>query len=329
MPLNVNSVSTLKAIMQEGCEKLETFCCVFCREQITLPLADFDNFKNHMETVHNVFYQFDLLLACNFLDKEDQAEMMERVKRKWKIMSKESEDSNKKPNEADEFRNKMAGYKTSNENRKVSIKQTSPKTFISSVEKESVIKISNSVEAKLVDPKLHGCNTCDYRTKYKTNLNVHIEAKHEGVKYKCIQCDYTGTKYGLKDHGRAKHGGKLYVCELCDYATSYVSALSSHKKAQHEGVTYQCDLCDNKFKWRIGLKTHRETKHDKQLYECDQCEYKISKPRNLSLHIKSKHEKVKFECKQCNKKVFHLKEHVKRYHSKSPQIWSGCELSVI
>ena len=30
-------------------------------------------------------------------------------------MSKESEDSNKKPNEADEFRNKMAGYKTSND----------------------------------------------------------------------------------------------------------------------------------------------------------------------------------------------------------------------
>ena len=188
-----------------------------------------------METVHNVFYQFDLLLACNFLDKEDQAGMMEKVKRKWNKMSKEStEDPNINEAEAlEEFRKKMACYKTSNETRKFSIKQTSPKTFISSVEKESVIKISNSVEAKLVDPKLHGCNTCDYRTKYKANLNVHIEAKHEGVKYKCSQCDYTGTKYGLKDHGRSKHGGKLYVCELCDYATSYVSAL----KFTQEGST--------------------------------------------------------------------------------------------
>ena len=313
--------------MEKGCEKLETFCCVFCREKIVLHLADFDNFRKHMKTVHFVFYQFDMLLACNFLDNEDQAEMMKKVKLKLKY-----EDLNIKMTEADaleEFRNKMGGYKTSNENRKVSIKQTSSKTFRSSVEKDSVIKISNLVEAKLVDPKLHGCNTCDYRTKYKPNLKNHKEAKHKGVKYKCGQCDYTGTKYGLKDHGRAKHGGKLYLCELCDYATSYQNALSSHKKAQHEGVTYQCDLCDDKFSWRSGLKIHRVTKHNMQLYACDQCDYKISKPRNLALHIKSKHEKVKFECKQCSKQVFHLKEHVKRYHSKSPEIWSGCELSVI
>ena len=325
-------VSILTATMEGGCKKLETFCCVFCRGKVNLPLADFDNFKNHMETVHSVFYQFDMLLACNFLDKEDQAEMMEKVKLKLKKISNESESPDIKVNETDaleEFRNRMAGYRVTNEDQRVSIKQTSPKTFISSVDKDSVIKISSLVEAKLVDPKLHGCKNCDYRTKFKANLNVHMEVKHKKVKYECSQCDYTGSKYGLKDHGRAKHGGKLYICELCDYATSYESALSSHKKAQHEGVTYQCDLCDQKFNWRSGLKTHRETKHDKQLYACDQCDYKISNTRSLALHIKSKHEKVKFECKHCNKKVFHLKEHVKRYHSESPQIWSGCELSVI
>ena len=172
-------VSILTATMGEGCKKLETFCCVFCRRKVNLPLADFDNFKNHMERVHSVFYQFEMLFACNFLDKDDQAEMMEKVKLKWNKMSNESENPDLNETDAlEEFRNKMAGYKVTKEAQRVSKKQTSPKTFVSSVDKDSVITISSLVEAKLVDPELHSCKNCDYKTKSKCSLNGLSDIHH-------------------------------------------------------------------------------------------------------------------------------------------------------
>ena len=277
-----------------------------------------------MEGVHNIFYQFDLLLACNFLDKDDQAMVIEKAKVKWRSKSLETKESSEAKNV------KVFQEIVDNEDKnKFSIKQTSPKTFEAFLEKENKIQISDLVQANLVDPRTHFCKNCDYKTKHKHNMKVHAESKHKGVKYKCNQCEYTGTKYGLKDHERAKHGGKLFVCKLCDYATSYKSALNSHKKAQHEGVSFQCDLCDQKFHWRSGLKAHRDTKHSKQLYACDQCDYSASTPRSLAMHIKVKHERVKFECKQCGSKVFHLRDHEKRFHVKPPQVLSGCEISVI
>ena len=51
-----------------------------------------------METVHNIFYQFDLLLACNFLDKDDQAMVIERAKVKWRGKYLETKESSEAKN---------------------------------------------------------------------------------------------------------------------------------------------------------------------------------------------------------------------------------------
>ena len=57
-------------------------------------LGDFNIFKDHLERVRNFFHLFDLLLdlnlmilACDFLGKEDQDEIMEKIENKWKKMS--------------------------------------------------------------------------------------------------------------------------------------------------------------------------------------------------------------------------------------------------
>ena len=42
------------------------------------------------------------------------------------------------------------------------------------------------------DIGLH-CFRSDFNTKRKRNLNQHKQAKHEGVRYSCDQCDYRAT----------------------------------------------------------------------------------------------------------------------------------------
>ena len=159
-----------------------------------------------MKTVHNIFYQFDLLLACNFLDKDDQAMVIEKARVKLTSKSLETKESSEAKNV------QVFQEIVDNEDKnKFSIKQTSSKTFEVFVEKENKIQISDLVEAKLVDPRTHLCKNCDYKTKHKHNLKVHMESKHKGIKYKCNQCEYTGTKYGLKDHERAKLRRKI-IC---------------------------------------------------------------------------------------------------------------------
>merc|ERR1712150_389719 len=50
---------------------------------------------------------------------------------------------------------------------------------------------------KQVHEKDLNCDRCDYTTGNKTNLQSHINVKHEGVKdFKCTECDFAaGFKY--------------------------------------------------------------------------------------------------------------------------------------
>ena len=48
---------------------------------------------------------------------------------------------------------------------------------------------------------------CDFVTKIKGSLKVHITSIHDGIKYGCDQCEYKATKPGnLKRHIQAMHG---------------------------------------------------------------------------------------------------------------------------
>ena len=49
-----------------------------------------------------------------------------------------------------------------------------------------------------------------------SNLKTHIQAKHEGVKYACNQCDYQATQQAhLTTHIQAKHEDVIYACNQC------------------------------------------------------------------------------------------------------------------
>ena len=46
----------------------------------------------------------------------------------------------------------------------------------------------------------------EYQANQSNNLTLHIQSKHEGVKYACNQCEYKATqKTNLRTHKKKKH----------------------------------------------------------------------------------------------------------------------------
>ena len=116
---------------------------------------------------------------------------------------------------------------------------------------------------------------CDYKTKYKLNLEQHIETAHTKVEHKCDQCDYKFTRRdNLRQHVKAVHEGINHQCEYCSHKASTPNNLRQHVKSVHAGIKY-----------------------------CDYCNYKASDPSNLSQHIKSVHERIKYDCTLCDYKA--------------------------
>ena len=89
---------------------------------------------------------------------------------------------------------------------------------------------------------------------------MHIQAKHEGIKYSCNQCDSQFTRQdSLKKHVLSHHKGntreKIY-CDQCDHQASTKTELKLHFQSKHEGIKYTCNQCESQFKRKIYLKQH-------------------------------------------------------------------------
>ena len=66
-----------------------------------------------------------------------------------------------------------------------------------------------------------------------SDLRVHVESQHEGVKYACSQCPYQAKQQThLIEHKRSIHEGlkrrrPQFGCKMCDYRTCTVTKFSN------------------------------------------------------------------------------------------------------
>ena len=144
-----------------------------------------------------------------------------------------------------------------------------------------------------------------------------FESKITKKIYTCDQCEYTGSKDGLKSHKRSKHRGIKYHCDLCEFVANFKSGLRRHKRSRHEGIRYPCDQCDHMAMERSGLKMHKQAIHGDAKYQCDQCKFVAKMPASLAKHKKKVHEGVRYPCDQCEHVSFtagYLKEHKQTKH---------------
>jgi hypothetical protein len=100
------------------------------------------------------------------------------------------------------------------------------------------------------------CNTCDFKTNYKSKWEIHIETElHKTGKKKtrsdklcpekCPSCDYkTKSNTNMKEHILNKHKTKedrktgfKYYCEYCDYGAFMKLFYEKHEQTQkHKNI---------------------------------------------------------------------------------------------
>ena len=82
--------------------------------------------------------------------------------------------------------------------------------------------------------EIHNCDKCEYQSKSRAHLKVHIKTVHEGVQHSCDQCDYkTARLDNLKTHIKVKHKGIKHICDICGYQATRPDYLKIHKNTKH------------------------------------------------------------------------------------------------
>ena len=95
-------------------------------------------------------------------------------------------------------------------------------------------------------------------------MREHVKGQHEGKTYDCKECDYkTKQKGNLNVHMMAAHESLEFTCSMCEYKTSDKRRLSYHKQSEHEGVKFSCNICEHKACIRSNLNTHMLNIHKK------------------------------------------------------------------
>ena len=146
------------------------------------------------------------------------------------------------------------------------------------------------------------CKDCEYQTRKKAKLEMHINVYHLGNRHKCDQCAYEAKYIGsLKLHISAKHEGVIFKCQFCELHYSRKGHLKRHVQAVHE-------------------ESKEEHKH-----KCHECSYSTVNKGHLRRHIGRKHygqppevRSRNHQCPQCDYRAFtrsHLKRHMLRKHA--------------
>ena len=104
-------------------------------------------------------------------------------------------------------------------------------------------EISNS-ESKLVNVvsslehesvKFTYCPHCNYSTKHKNNIGIHIKAVHLKIKHACKECGKNfAQKSSLNLHIRSIHEGVSYPCDFCEYKATTMGNLRQHTSGVHQ-----------------------------------------------------------------------------------------------
>ena len=151
--------------------------------------------------------------------------------------------------------------------------QNSPKS-------ESLVKeegVAGDVKLPVAEEDDDGtlqCKSCDHTASRKSNLNKHIKMIHStnSPLYKCpsLGCIFkTKEKSHMKSHNEAKHKGVRFDCSFCPYQTPYKKSLRRHIETKHTiGTTLfvlPCDLCNFKGLDEAELRNHSKIKHNRHI----------------------------------------------------------------
>jgi len=177
------------------------------------------------------------------------------------------------------------------------------------------LKLKRLTVKQLLKKIKRSCKSCNFKTKSKRKLGIHVQTEHQGVIFYCPSCSFeTKSKEYLRYHAKAEHEGVRFSCDECDFQTKRKIILNQHVLAEHENVRYSCASCSFQTKTMWYLKLHVQTAHNRVRYSCKYCKYQYKSKSMLTQHVKAEHENVRYCCESCSFQTEYkkdLKRHIK------------------
>ena len=261
------------------------FCCVFCKDGTFLVAT---MFKKHIETIHNMFYEYDILFAINFIGEVEKDSILKKV----------STSNSAKP-----------GSKYEEEMKSI----------------ESPTYVLKDHDDSLNVVKRHSCNVCSKAFKHRRDLRHHVYTHTKEKPHTCTYCDrsFAQTSH-LKTHTKKHTGEKPYTCLECYETFSMLHSLKSHSYTHGGERPHKCKQCDKIFAQYGNLKKHILIHTGKKSFNCHQCSKAFYNPYDVKKHMVV-HTGVKpYQCQNCSDS-FSNKSNLKVHSQKHSGLIYACQ----
>lgn len=209
---------------------------------------------------------------------------------------------------------------------------------------KSSLQLHSRICDKSINNSLHlkhfSCDHCNFAANLKSNLAVHIQAKHlsqDSNPHKCNKCEKNfSSKGNLTQHMQAIHlNPGMYKCDKCKRSCSRKADLQRHsiicRLSKDEKLLLKrisCDYCSSKFLIKAKVREHIINKHlprNPNSNKCSKCEKSYSTRNGLKKHLQTcglpEELKLKFKkksiCDYCQFETFRkvtLIKHIKENH---------------
>ena len=165
---------------------------------------------------------------------------------------------------------------------------------ILSIVKEDVDIEVNDHELSINTDSKKNTRAIDF-TRKKYNKHIENGKKEWNVgKFKCSECDYKSKrKSHLRVHVLGVHEGARFHCDICTFSSGFQSALIEHKRTKHTRYQLKCQTCFRIFGSSGALKNHMKVIHrvieGPGNFECQKCDYKATHAGYLREHMTRSH----------------------------------------